>query len=169
MKHVPPKLQPWFDARRRFKLTNAEVQMARELGMNPKKFGGLANERQEPWKMPLREFIASCYRKSFGRSEPPHVLSLEEVGAKEQARRAEKQKKRQAAAGEHAWARTWTRPQPLHVKYNFTPQFVTEYDMANECAGREPQLLGGLVFKTRVFLQRSHRQRISRRPSSVCS
>jgi len=100
MKHVPPKLQPWFDARRRFKLTNAEVQMARELGMNPKKFGSLANERQEPWKAPLKEFIASCYRKSFGRSEPQHVFSLEDVVAKEQARREERREKRQAVANQ---------------------------------------------------------------------
>jgi hypothetical protein len=100
MKHVPPKLQPWFEARQRFKLTHAEVQMAQELGMNPKKFGALANERQEPWKAPLREFIASCYRKSFGRSEPQYVHSLEEVVAKAQARREQRRQKRQAAANE---------------------------------------------------------------------
>jgi hypothetical protein len=98
MKHVPPKLQLWFDARHRFKLTNAEIQMARELGMNPRKFGSLANERQEPWKVPLKEFIARCYRKSFGRDTPLHVLSLEEVVAKDQAHRAEKQEKKQALA-----------------------------------------------------------------------
>ena len=28
-----------------------------ELGLNPKKFGGLANHRQEPWKTPLPGFI----------------------------------------------------------------------------------------------------------------
>jgi hypothetical protein len=31
--------------------------MARELGMNPKKFGKIANEKQEPWKKPLPAFI----------------------------------------------------------------------------------------------------------------
>jgi len=31
--------------------------MARELGLNPHKFGKLANEKQEPWKKPLPEFI----------------------------------------------------------------------------------------------------------------
>jgi len=30
--------------------------MARELGMNPKKFGGLANHDQESWKSPLPQF-----------------------------------------------------------------------------------------------------------------
>jgi hypothetical protein len=98
MKQVPHKLQPWFDARQRFKLTHAEVQMARELGMNPRKFGSLANERQEPWKTPLREFIANCYRKSFGRDAPQDVRSLEEVVAGEQDRRARKQEKKQSLA-----------------------------------------------------------------------
>src|SRR5271165_6384375 len=66
MKRVPTKLQPWFEARRRFKLSHAHTQMARELGMNPRKLGSLANEGQEPWKLPLPEFVAECYRKRFG-------------------------------------------------------------------------------------------------------
>ena len=98
MKRIPHKLQPWFDARQRFKLTHAEVQMARELGMNPKKFGSLANERQEPWKVPLREFIANCYQKSFGRDVPQEVRSLEEITAAEHGRRARKQQKRESVA-----------------------------------------------------------------------
>ncbi len=40
--------------------------MARELGMNPKKLGGLSNHRQEPWKMPLPQFIEDLYEKRFG-------------------------------------------------------------------------------------------------------
>lgn len=90
MKKVPPKLQPWFDARQRFKLTHAEVQMARELGMNPKNFASLANTQQEPWKAPLRQIIANCYRKSFGRETPQVVRSLEEMITAEQDRRARK-------------------------------------------------------------------------------
>jgi hypothetical protein len=34
---IPASLQPWIDARRRFRLSHDLVQMARELGMNPKK------------------------------------------------------------------------------------------------------------------------------------
>lgn len=90
MKQIPSKLQPWFEARRRFRLSHAHIQMARELGMNPRKFGSLANERQEPWKLPLPEFIAECYRKRFGRSAPEHVRSLEEVVRAEERRRKEK-------------------------------------------------------------------------------
>lgn len=31
------KMQAWIDARKQHHLTHAQVQMARELGMNPKK------------------------------------------------------------------------------------------------------------------------------------
>ena len=91
MKRIPPKLQPWFEARRRFKLSHVHIQMARELGMNPKKFGSLANENQEPWKIPLREFVAQCYFKRFGRSEPEHVRSLEQLIEADEIRRKRKQ------------------------------------------------------------------------------
>ena len=79
MTRIPTKLQVWFEARRRFKLSHAHMQMARELGVNPRKLGSLTDEGQEPWKLPLPEFIVECYRESFGRSEPEHVRSLEEV------------------------------------------------------------------------------------------
>jgi hypothetical protein len=38
-KRIPASLQPWIDARRRFHLSHEHVQMARELGMNPKSSG----------------------------------------------------------------------------------------------------------------------------------
>ncbi len=85
------KLQPWIDARRRLKLSHAHVQMARELGMNPKKLGSRANDRQEPWKSPIQEFIAECYFKSFKRTEPAEVRSIEQVIEAEKRRRAIKQ------------------------------------------------------------------------------
>jgi hypothetical protein len=91
MTNLPSKLQPWFDARRRFKLSHAHIQMAREMGMNPKKFGSLANESQEPWKVPLPEFIAQCYRKRFGRTQPENVRSLEQVIEADDLRRKQKQ------------------------------------------------------------------------------
>ena len=59
-KQIPRELLPWFEARRRFKLSPAHTQMARELGMNPRKLGSLANESEEPWKLPLPEFIPNA-------------------------------------------------------------------------------------------------------------
>ena len=77
-KKLNPKMQAWVDARKRHRLTHAQVQMARELGMNPSKLGKLDNHGQEAWKMPLREYIEHLYFKRFGKERPDSVVSLEE-------------------------------------------------------------------------------------------
>lgn len=76
-KRIPDKYQIWIDARKRFHLSHAQIQMARELGMNPKKFGKLANHKQEPWKAPLPVFIEKCYFKRFKKERPDSVKSIE--------------------------------------------------------------------------------------------
>jgi len=100
---IPADLQVWIDARKRFHLSHAHVQMARELGMNPMKLGGLANHRQEPWKLPLPEFIQELYERRFGRSRPDLVISIEdraaELAAKKAARKAERVAKRETENG----------------------------------------------------------------------
>jgi hypothetical protein len=95
-KKLDQKLQPWVEARRRYRLSHAHVQMARELGMNPKKLGSLANHDQEPWKMPLREYIEHLYEKRFSRKRPESVVSIEErARLQEQKKEARRQAKRQ--------------------------------------------------------------------------
>ena len=42
---------------RRYHLSHAYIQMARELGLNPKKFGSLANTKQDLLKLQSPEFI----------------------------------------------------------------------------------------------------------------
>jgi hypothetical protein len=95
---IPPELQIWIDARRRHHLSHAHIQMARELGMNPKKMGKLDNHKQEPWKAPLPIFIEDLYFKRFGRERPERVVTIEqrarEVAAKKAARRAAKAARR---------------------------------------------------------------------------
>src|SRR6266511_1378349 len=66
---IPANLQPWIDARRKFHLSHEHVQMARELGLNRKKLGKLDNHDQEPWKLPLPEFIGELYSKRCGKGE----------------------------------------------------------------------------------------------------
>jgi len=71
--------------------------MARELGLNPAKLGGMANDHQERWKAPLPQFLEQLYLKRFGRPRPAEVISLEELISRQQARKEEKrqaQKKR---------------------------------------------------------------------------
>ena len=84
------KLQDWIEARKQFHLSHAQIQMARELGMNPKKFGKPANHRQEPWKLPLPQFIEELYFKRFGKNSPDRVLSLEERAREMQRKKQEK-------------------------------------------------------------------------------
>ena len=82
------KMQAWIDARKRHHLSHAHVQMARELGMNPKKLGKIDNHRQEPWKMPLRQFIENLYLKRFGKDRPDIVMSIEDRVRREEQRKA---------------------------------------------------------------------------------
>lgn len=75
----PDKHRIWIDVRKRYNLSHAHIKMARELGMNPKKFGSLANHKQERWKAPLPEFIEEMYFKRFGRKFPENVRSIERI------------------------------------------------------------------------------------------
>jgi len=92
------KIQAWIQARNRHHLSHAQVQMARELGMNPAKLGKLDNHTQEPWKSPLPLFIEGLYFKRFGKRSPDKVLSLEETALLQE----QKKKARQAAKTERA-------------------------------------------------------------------
>ena len=83
-------LRAWIDARKRHHLSHAQVQMARELGMDPKRLGGLDNHRQESWKLPLPVFIEELYQKRFGHPRPELVLPIEEHARRQEEKRAEK-------------------------------------------------------------------------------
>jgi len=94
-KRMPEKYQIWIDARKRYHLSDAHIQMARELGMNPKKFGKIANEKQEPWKAPLPIFIERIYFKRFGRERPVDVKSIEEILKAKEKKKEERRKKKE--------------------------------------------------------------------------
>lgn len=72
------QMQGWIDARRRRHLSHSQVQMARELGLNPAKLGKIDNHKQEPWKIPLPQFIEQLYFERFGKTTPDNVVSIEE-------------------------------------------------------------------------------------------
>jgi len=77
LKALPPQVRAWVEARKRHRLSHAQVQMARELGLNPGKLGKISNHRQEPWKAPLPQFIEHLYLKRFGREQPWVVTPAE--------------------------------------------------------------------------------------------
>jgi hypothetical protein len=70
--------------------------MARELGMNPRKLGGLDNHDQEPWKAPLPIFIERIYQKCFGKATPDRVLSIKDRVKEIAAKKAKKRERRTA-------------------------------------------------------------------------
>lgn len=105
-KRIPHKFQPWIDARKNFKLSDAHIQMARELGLSPKRFGKYANRKEEPWKLPLKEFIETLYEKQFNRPRPEKVMTIEDMAAahmaKREAKKAAKAAKEKVSVSEDA-------------------------------------------------------------------
>lgn len=98
---IPQEFIPWIEAKKKFRLSQKHIQMARELGMNPKGFGKLDNHKQEQWKTPLPQFIENLYMKRFNKDAPSNVLSFEQITKlKIQKKAAAKEQKafRRAAA-----------------------------------------------------------------------
>ena len=94
---IPPDLQVWIDTRKRHRLSHVVIQMARELGMNPKKLGGMNDHRQEAWKASLPEFIADLYFRRFGRSQPETVMTIEQIARNQWEKKQERRARRATA------------------------------------------------------------------------
>jgi hypothetical protein len=88
------KLEKWKIAQKRHRLSDKQVQMARELGFNPDNLRKLDNHKQEPWKEPLPQHIENLYYKRFGKETPDVVKSITQL-LKEDKLKKEKQKKAQ--------------------------------------------------------------------------
>ena len=88
---IPEKFLVWIDARKKYHLSHAHIQMARELGLNPRKFGKFANHRQELWKAPLPVFIEDIYFKRFRKKRPDNIKSIEQI-LKDRLRSKEKRR-----------------------------------------------------------------------------
>ena len=58
--------QAWTNAKKLCRLSARQVEMARALGMNPRKLPGVRPSPQERWKLPVGEFIEQRYWKRFG-------------------------------------------------------------------------------------------------------
>src|SRR6266566_4165055 len=67
------KEEAWRNAKKICRLNVRQVEMARALGMNPKKLPGLRPSPQQRWKLPVGAFIEECYWKRFG--GPPSNLT----------------------------------------------------------------------------------------------
>lgn len=93
-------------AQKRHRLSDKQVQMARELGLNPEKLGKIDNHKQEAWKAPLPQFIEEIYFKRFKREEPETVKPLKQIMAEmdlkkkqQKAKKEERRKQRTLSSG----------------------------------------------------------------------
>ena len=73
--HIPT----WIDAQRHFHLTDEQVLMARELGLNPTRLGSIANCKQESFKSPLPVFIEELYFKHFKKTKTGNTRSFSQM------------------------------------------------------------------------------------------
>ena len=70
--------EAWTNAKKICRLTARQVEMARALGMNPKKLPGLRPSPQQRWKLPVGEFIEECYwKRSGGDTRDQHARGKE--------------------------------------------------------------------------------------------
>ena len=84
----------WITAQKKFHLSDKHIQMARELGLNPDKFGSLDNHKQELWKAPLPQFIERIYFKHFKRESPETIMSLAQIIEGKENKKKKKQAKK---------------------------------------------------------------------------
>ena len=90
---ISNKLRPWIDARKKYHLSHAQIQMTRELGMNPKSLKKLSGNKQEPWKLSLPACIEKLYKKRFGKNLPDDVRSIEVKDAEKRKRQSDKKER----------------------------------------------------------------------------
>lgn len=97
---LPPALQAWVEARSRHRLSHAHVQMARELGLNPRKLGSIANHDQEPWRHRWPSSSSICTASGSAGSAPRS--SCRSSSAPDRWREAERKAARGARRAEDA-------------------------------------------------------------------
>ena len=77
----------WQEAKRRCRLSDEEIRMAKELGMRPRSLIKNIPAKSQPWKAPVSEWIRDLHAKRFGdarRHEPaksPSKLPSPQAGA----------------------------------------------------------------------------------------
>jgi hypothetical protein len=81
-KHRAHDEEAWRNAKKICRLGDQEVEMARALGMNPRKLPGLRPSPQEGWKLPVGEFILERYQKRFGGDPLDHHPHVPDPGSR---------------------------------------------------------------------------------------
>jgi len=65
-KKVKPKNKKdmlWAEAKRRCRLNNEDIRMAKELGLNPRSLIKNIPSKTQQWKLPVKDWIREMYQK----------------------------------------------------------------------------------------------------------
>src|SRR5438477_12877440 len=62
----PRKDDGWKEAKRRCRLNEEDIRMAKELGFQPRSLIKSIPNRSQKWKAPVNEWIRSLYEEEFG-------------------------------------------------------------------------------------------------------
>ncbi|QKY71694.1 hypothetical protein Len3610_11295 [Lentibacillus sp. CBA3610] len=77
----------WAEAKKRCRLNQADIQMAKELGMKPKSLIKNIPSPKQQWKAPVKVWIRELYAEKFG-----EILRPENSGAAKPGKQPEKHK-----------------------------------------------------------------------------
>ncbi len=53
----------WIEAKRRCRLNDEDIRMAKEMGLNPRSLIKNIPSKTEPWKLPVKDWIREMYQK----------------------------------------------------------------------------------------------------------
>ena len=59
----------WAEVKRRCRLNAEDVRMAKELGFNPKSLVKNIPSKNQPWKMPVKDWIRDLHNKKIEKQE----------------------------------------------------------------------------------------------------
>lgn len=59
----------WAEAKKRCRLGEEDIRMAKEMGLNPKSLIKNIPSKSEPWKAPVKDWIRDMYKKQQRKAE----------------------------------------------------------------------------------------------------
>jgi len=105
MKETADRLQVWVKVKRQCALTDAHVQMARELGTNPKRLTATAGRTVGSPQVPLAQHIEDLDLRRFKRTIPEPVAPVRQllrgVLGRERAEARGRRRRKRPAEREH--------------------------------------------------------------------
>lgn len=67
MSKTKNKADAWKEAKKRCRLNEADIQMAKELGMTPKSLIKNIPSKDQQWKAPVKVWVRDLYDEKFGK------------------------------------------------------------------------------------------------------